>query len=175
MKMQNRTPAPQRMDVNQAAEDLRRRTLGKISRPLDRMICLASMRDYNSGLYYHDGLAARFSQEAASEAIACCHREAFQELVECPLRELVGQLEAYRASVSADPQEFVGAWKGMEPYRVAVPAESDALAAELLHSNFKIALAILGARLQTPPQRPDASLPPSPGPQFPPPTGTQTA
>jgi len=175
MKMRNGTPTRQRTDVSLAAEDLRRRTLGRILRPLDRLICLASMRDYNTGLYYHEGLTAQFTPEAASEAIACCHREAFRELVVCPLRDLVGQLEAYRASVSAAPQEFVGAWKGLEPYRVAIPAESDALAAELLHSNFKIALAILEARLQTGPQKPGASPSPSPGPQFPPPRDTQTA
>ena len=48
------------MDVVRAAEDLRRRTLATVQEPLDRMIYLASMRDYNTGLYHHEGLAARF-------------------------------------------------------------------------------------------------------------------
>ena len=74
---------PRRLDVQEAAEDLRHRTLSALPQSLDRLIYLASMRDYNTGLYYHDGLAARFSQEVACEALADCHREVFRQLVAC--------------------------------------------------------------------------------------------
>ena len=138
------------MDVLQAADDLRRRSLVGYPRPLDRLIYLASMRDYNTGLYYHDGLASRYSAEVACEAMADCHREAFRQLVANSLEELVEQLEAYMASTRTSPTDFVTAWKGLEPYRVAVPVESDPLSAQLLFSSFKIALAILEARLRPP-------------------------
>jgi len=105
------------------------------------------MRDYNTGLYYHDGLASRFSQEVACEAMADCHREAFRELVGCSLENLVGQMEAYMASTHTSPADFLAAWRGLEPYRVAVPVESDPLSAQFLFSSFKIALAILESRL----------------------------
>jgi hypothetical protein len=65
-----------RGDVVAAADDFRRRTLSHAPRALDRLIYLASMRDYNTGLYHHEGLAARYSQEAACEAVSDCHREA---------------------------------------------------------------------------------------------------
>ncbi len=78
---------PRRLDVQEAAEDVRHRTLSGLPQVLDRLIYLASMRDYNTGLYYHDGLAARFSQEVACEALADCHREVFRQLVACSLRE----------------------------------------------------------------------------------------
>jgi len=139
------------MDVQQAAEDLRRRTLSEIPRSLDRLIYLASMRDYNTGLYYHDGLASRFSQEVACEALADCHREAFRDLVGRPLRDLVSQMEGYMDSTHTSPGEFLTAWKKLEPYRVAVPVETDPLSAEFLFSSFKIALAILEARLRPAP------------------------
>ena len=142
---------PRRMDVQQAAEDLRRRTLSEIPRSLDRLIYLASMRDYNTGLYYHDGLASRFSQEVACEALADCHREAFRDLVGSPLRDLVCQMEGYMDSTHTSPSEFLTAWKKLEPYRVAVPVETDPLSAEFLFSSFKIALAILEARLHLAP------------------------
>ena len=106
------------------------------------------MRDYNTGLYYHDGLATRYSAEVACEAMADCHREAFRQLVGNSLEELVDQLEAYMASTHTSPTDFVTAWKGLEPYRVAVPVESDPLSAQLLFSSFKIALAILESRLR---------------------------
>jgi hypothetical protein len=136
------------MDVLQAADDLRRRSLASYPRPLDRLIYLASMRDYNTGLYYHDGLASRFSAEVACEAMADCHREAFRQLVANSLEELVEQLEAYMTSTHTSPADFVTAWKGLEPYRVAVPVESDPLAAQFLFSTFKVALAILESRLR---------------------------
>jgi len=139
------------MDVLQAADDLRRRSLVGYPRPLDRLIYLASMRDYNTGLYYHDGLASRYSAEVACEAMADCHREAFRQLVSNSLEELVEQLEAYMASTHTSPADFVTAWKGLEPYRVAVPVESDPLSAQLLFSSFKIALAILESRLRPQP------------------------
>ena len=136
------------MDVMQAADDLRRRSLAGYPRPLDRLIYLASMRDYNTGLYYHDGLASRYSAEVACEAMADCHREAFRQLVANSLEELVEQLEAYMASTHTSPTDFVTAWKGLEPYRVAVPVESDPLSAQFLFSTFKVALAILESRLR---------------------------
>jgi hypothetical protein len=135
------------MDVQQAAEDLRRRSLSDLPRPLDRLIYLASMRDYNTGFYYHDGLASRYSQEVACEALADCHREAFHELVGCSLEELVAQMKGYMTSTHTSPNDFLAAWRGLEPYRVAVPVETDPLSAQFLFSSFKIALAILESRL----------------------------
>jgi len=137
------TNFPKRMDVQAASGDLQRRTLAHLPRPLDRLIYLASMRDYNTGMYYHDGLASRFSQEAACEALAGCHQEAFRQLLASSIEDLVGQLAAYRDSSHLDPAGFVALWRGLEPYRIAVPAETDSLSVDFLLSNLKIALAIL--------------------------------
>lgn len=134
------------MDVQEAAEDLRHRTLSGIPRPLDRLIYLASMRDYNTGLYHHDGLASRFTQDVACEALADCHAEVFRQLVNSPLEELVTQIEAYIRSTHTNPAGFLSAWRKLEPYRVAVPMETDPLSIEFLFSNFRIALAIVEAR-----------------------------
>jgi hypothetical protein len=132
-----------RPDVLAASEVLRKRTLTHTSGSLDCMIYLASMRDYNTGLYVHQGLAARFSPEAASEALADCHWECFQELVSLELKDLTEQLALYMRSTGSAPHDFLRAWKDLEPYRVAVPAGTDSLMAQFLFSNLKIALAIL--------------------------------
>jgi hypothetical protein len=148
-------------DVLAAADDLRRRTLAGLTQPLERMIYLASTRDYNTGLYYHQGLALRYSEEAACEALADCHREAFAELVSASLEELVYELEAYLKSTRVAAGDFIVAWKGLEPYRVAVPVGIDSLSSELVFSNLKVALAILEQRLMAR-TLPGASLRPSP-------------
>ena len=133
-------------DVSQAAEDLRRRTLSNFPRPLERLIYLASTRDYNTGIYYHDGLAGKYGEEVTCQALAECHREAFREVVGTGLRDLVGQIEAYITSVHLTTDMFIAAWKTLEPYRVTVPMESDPLATEFFFANLRTALAILGGR-----------------------------
>jgi hypothetical protein len=139
-----------RKDVLAATQDLRRRTLAHMPQALERLIYLSSTRDYNSGMYRHEGLALRFSEEASCEALADCHREAFHELVAASLPDLVHQLKRYVDDSRASLSEFIGAWRELEPYRVAIPAGADSLSSELLFSNLKIALAILETRLMTP-------------------------
>ncbi|MGH9714213.1 MAG: hypothetical protein ACRD5M_13025 [Candidatus Acidiferrales bacterium] len=142
------TVQPKRIDVEAAARDLRLRTLSQIPHPLECFIYLSSLRDYNTGLYHHDGLASRFSEEVACEALAVCHREAFRQLLTSSLEDIVGQLRAYMNASSGEPGEFIAAWKNLKPYQVAVPAESDPLSADYLCSNLKVALAILESHFQ---------------------------
>lgn len=131
-----------RTDVELAADDLRCRTLSHMPAPLERMIYLGATRDYNSGLYYHDGLASRFSEEVACEALANCHLEAYRELLNSSVEDLVRQMDAYIQSTRSAPCDFIAAWKSLQPYRVAVPAAADPLAAEFLCANLRVALAI---------------------------------
>lgn len=144
------TSSIQSADVQRAVEDVRHRTLAKLPGALERFIHIASLRDYNSGLYYHDGLADRFSPEVACEALADCHREACNELLAVSLQDLVRQMQAYLESSHVPPYDFIAAWKGLEPYRVAIPLQTHPFAAEFLFSNFRIALAIVEDRLTKP-------------------------
>jgi hypothetical protein len=134
-------------DVIAAADDLRRRTLAHLPLALERMIYLASTRDYNSGLYHHQGLALRYSEAAACEGLADCHRESFRELLSASLEDLVRQLQAYAESTGALATNFITAWKELEPYRVAIPVGTDPLAADFVFSNLKVALTIFESRL----------------------------
>ena len=157
------TPLPKHMDVQAASRDLRLRTLSQLPHPLDRLIYLASMRDYNTGLYHHDGLASRFSEEVACEALADCHREAFRQLLTSSLKDIVNQLQAYMGASRTDPVEFIAAWGDLKPYQVAVPAETDSLSSEFLFSNLRIALVILENRFRMNPAARGALQPRSPG------------
>lgn len=132
--------------VEEACEDLKNRTLLTLPSHFGRLIYLASMRDYNTGQYYHDGLAKRFSEEAATEALAKCHREVFHFLLGSPLAELVGELERYVGVTPTEIDRMLDTWERLQPYRVAVPAQSNPVLAEFFTSNVKIALAILKHR-----------------------------
>jgi hypothetical protein len=136
-----------RMDVKAAREDLQNRTLSGIGLEFAQLIYLASTRDYNTGRYYHDGLAFHFSPQAAAAALAEAHKEVFVDLALRSLEELVGQLEAYLRSVGTAPKEIIRAWKRLEPYRIAIPLGCDPLTAGFFLANLKIALAIVESRL----------------------------
>jgi len=152
------------VDIRCAAEEFRCRTLSKIPRLLDRLIYLSSMRDYNTGLYYHDGLAAQFSEDVACETLASCHREVFRQILLCPLGDIVQQMEEYIQSTRTTPADLISLWNKIEPYRVTVPVSTDPLAADFFFSNLRVALAIVEARLSAPhsAMKPNASPPPSP-------------
>lgn len=132
--------------VQEACEDLKTRTLVSLPGSFGRLIYLASMRDYNTGQYYHEGLANRFSEKVAIEALARCHREAFHRLLRSPLAEIVGELERYIGSTPAEAEQLLGTWERLQPYRVAIPAQSSPVLAEFFNSNVRIALSILKRR-----------------------------
>ncbi len=136
-----------RVEVDEAVQDIKDRTLAGISGNIGRLICLASTRDYNTGRYYHDGLASSFSEEVAGAALAACHLEIFKQLTLSSLEDLVRELESYVHSSHARPKEIIQAWEKLETYRVTIPLKCDPLSAEFFFSNVKIALAILRFRL----------------------------
>jgi hypothetical protein len=133
-------------DVEVARRDLADRTLAKIRGDLARLIYLASMRDYNTGEYHHEGLALRFTKSIAGRAIATCHRDVFRRLVLCSVKELVEQLELYADSNCSTRSELFRVWDKLQPYRIAVPLECNPLAARFFVSNIRAALAILESR-----------------------------
>src|SRR5215469_10485710 len=93
-----------RVDVKAARADLENRTLAKIGLEFARLIYLASTRDYNTGRYYHDGLASRFSEEVAGKALAEAHLEIFQRLALLPLEDLLAEVQRYLQSLVAEPE-----------------------------------------------------------------------
>jgi hypothetical protein len=128
--------------VQDAYEDLLQRSLSKLSCDLARLVYLASTRDYNTGTYHHDGLAARFRPEAAGKALETAHRQIFQRLAACSLEELVRELEMYLNSSQESSTDVLRTWQRLEPYRVAIPVEVNRAVERLFLSNLKLALAV---------------------------------
>jgi hypothetical protein len=134
------------MTVEEAYDDLVRRSLSRIDGDLARLIYLASTRDYNTGKYHHDGLAARFHMEVACKALELAHRQIFYRIAACSLEELVQEVELYLSSSRQSRDEILQVWQKLEPYRVALPVDVNVAIAQLFMSNTKLALAILRRR-----------------------------
>src|SRR6185295_5147755 len=128
------------IDIRDVIAEFRARSLSCVEGNLARLVYLSSCRDYNSGKYRHDGLAIRFSEETVHEALARCHRDLFEEMIQTPLAEWVQELRRY---FNATDPEAARIWRELRPYQIAVPLGTTALAAELFMSNLKIALEIL--------------------------------
>jgi len=134
------------LDAQMAYEDLWSRTLSRISGDLNRLIYVASTRDYNSGRYHHAGLETHFGFVAVRKALETAHRELFWKLSRSCLKDLVSELELYMQSSGESPDDLLRAWRSLQPYRVAIPLDVDPLAAHLLLSNLKLGLEVLQKR-----------------------------
>jgi len=142
------------VSVQDAYDDILERTLARISCDLARLVYLASTRDYNTGNYHHDGLAARFSAEVARKALEIAHRQVFYRVSAYSLEDLSEQVEIYLKSSRESPLEVLRAWQNLEPYRIAVPMEVNPAVARLFLSNIRLSLAIFRHRQQPLPPRP---------------------
>jgi hypothetical protein len=131
------------VSVQEAYDDLLRRSLAKLPCELARLIYLASMRDYNTAKYHHDGLSDRFSPEIAAQALALAHRDSFAKVAALPLQDLVKQMETYLQSSHEEYLDVLRAWWRLEPYRIAIPMNANPTVAAFFISNVKLALAIL--------------------------------
>ena len=140
--------------VQAAYDDLLHRSLSKISCDLARLIYLASTRDYNTGTYHHDGLAARFRPDVAGKALEIAHRQVFYRLAAFSLEELVEQLRIYLDCSHESASDVLRTWQKLEPYRIAIPLEVNPAITRLFLSNVRLALAIWRWRQEQAPKNP---------------------
>ena len=146
MTASSTSAAPVDHHARRAYDDLCCRTLSKIPGDLNRLVYLASMRDYNSGRYHHAGLEGAFGFAAVRQALETAHREIFWRLSQTSLEQLVTELELYVRSSGVSPEELLATWRALQPYRVALPLNIDPLAAHLLLSNLTLGLEVLRSR-----------------------------
>jgi hypothetical protein len=138
--------ALKRMDVEAAKDDLKKRTLPKLRDDFAQLIWLATLRDCNTGAYYHDGLTNLFTAPVAHMALADCHEEVFERLVLCPLELFVSQVERFILAASPDPRASLQTWEKLKAYTTTIPCHCKRQAAALFLSNVRIALMVLKSR-----------------------------
>ena len=105
-------------------EDLWRVTLSQIPSLLGRLVYLSSLRDPNTGIYSHYGLAQRFTSEEADEAIRESHERAFGEWLLLRVAEQRADCELYWSSLLEDKRRVAEMWMRTESYRTLFPASA---------------------------------------------------
>jgi len=128
-------------------EDILRALRESLPNDLARLIFLATLRDNNSGHYYHPEVAQRFSREIADQAMLACHRRIYEQVVRLPLEDLMDQLDAYMATVRAPKERSIESWSKLRAYRATIPMDADPISTEIFFMKVEVAVAILEARL----------------------------
>ena len=141
-----------KMDLERATDDLKNRTLARLAGgEIARLVFLASTRNYNTGRYYHDGLAFRFDEKVVSAALSACHQEIFEYVAFGPIENLIQELDLYISSTHEKPADVLEAWQKLESYRVTIPMGCNPYTVDLFFSNVRVALEALMWRQQEKP------------------------
>src|SRR4051812_48038834 len=82
-----------------AVADLWKHTLSRIPTVFGQIAYLASLRDTNSGVYKHHGLAAAFGRDESIRALRESHETSFQQWLEMPLADRSQDLRSYLQSL----------------------------------------------------------------------------
>lgn len=101
---------PSGMLERNALADLWKHTLSAIPSTYGKLMCLAGLRDANSGHYRHYGLSAAFGREESASALRQSHEQVFKEWLKLPVPEKSSDLEQYLAGVEEVPATVAGNW-----------------------------------------------------------------
>lgn len=120
--------------------------LADLPNDLTKLVYLASLRDCNTGHYFHPQISQQNDSTSASQALRLCHEETFDRLTATPLSEYVTQLGSYICYARADEARVIDTWRSLAAYRATVPLKASALDAEFFFGSVEAALIILDAR-----------------------------
>ena len=123
-----------------AAGDLWKHTLSQIPTVYGRLSYLASLRDQNSGIYRHHGLAAIFGREESSRALRESHEQAFVEWIGLTMREKKLDLAQHFARLEDPVSLVVEHLLSSRVYRSQMPASARRMEQQLFCADLEALL-----------------------------------
>lgn len=126
-----------------AAADLWRHTLLQIPTTFGRLVYLSSLRDQNTGLYGHHGLAQMFGEEEADRALRESHQHAFAEWLCYPLDQQKAELDEYLSGLDGPVTVILQNWIRFAPYRNFIPAGTRDVERDLYSGDLEVLLEVL--------------------------------
>lgn len=123
-----------------AAADLSKNTLARIPTLIGRLIYLASLRDPNSGIYRHHGLASIFGRDESRLALSQHHQTVFSEWLTLPLAEKRDQLTEYLEALEDPRKMVIEHWARVRAYRSYIPASARESERELFFAEIEVLL-----------------------------------
>jgi hypothetical protein len=129
--------------LDTVVRNARELVLADLPNDLIKLIYLASLRDCNTGRYFHPQISRQNDSTSASDALQLCHEEVFARLMATPLPEYVTQLAGYICYTHADKAQVIDMWKSLPAYRATVPLKVSVLDAEFFFTSVEAALTVL--------------------------------
>jgi len=131
------------MESEGPANDVWRHTLERISTLFGRLVYLSSLRNQDTGLYEHHGLAQMFGEEQTAETLRRSHAKVFQEWLCLNLEQQKADLQEYLSELPGNPAGVLGTWLREAPYRNLVPAAAQNVERELYLTDLETLLTLL--------------------------------
>jgi len=129
--------------------------LERIPTVFGRIRHVASLRDANTGLYHHAGLAQRVGDEAADGILRKSHITLFAQWLCFNLSTQREEVQQYFSGIDGNQRSIIVSWLTIEPYAAWVPAESRDVERELFYSDLGVILETFRAEHGVPSRDPD--------------------
>jgi len=100
----------------------------------ERLAYVANLRDPSTGTYSHERLSAVFGEESVSQALADCHEELFERLLESPLALQEADLRSYLDTLPGEKRERLQ--KGPAGAEAWIPPQAPDYLKKLFCSNL---------------------------------------
>jgi hypothetical protein len=113
---------------------------------LTRLIYLATLRDCNTGGYFHHVLSQQHGVTFADGALRHWHQEVFARMIALPASRYVRQIQTYIRFAGVDRRDLVYVWSRLQAYRTIVPLDASPLETDIFLLNLVTALSILASR-----------------------------
>lgn len=104
-----------------ASEDLFRHTLARIPSLYGRLMYLSALRDANTGVYRHYGLAAAFGRDQSAKALETSHKRTFREWLQLSLEDKHADVVGYLATLDDPKGLVVQYWMESQGYLGCIP------------------------------------------------------
>lgn len=110
--------------VKGPAADLWRHTLMQLPTTFGRIVYLSSLRNQNTGLYEHHGLAQMYGAEEADRTMRESHQHVFSEWLCFGLEQQKEEVAEYMGALEESPRLVIENWIRFSPYRNFIPVET---------------------------------------------------
>jgi len=132
------------------------RTLAAIPTRIGRIVYLSSLRNVNTGIYEHFGLAQRVGSDEVDRILRRSHMSAFQDWLCCGLETQKEQLEEYFSGLDGDRREIISSWLTLQPWNAWPPAESRDVERKLFNTDLTTVMELLRTEYDVAARDPDS-------------------
>jgi hypothetical protein len=139
-----------------AAADLWRHTLSQVPSVFGRMVYLCSLREPNTGVYQHYGLAQSFGDEEADRVLRESHQHAFAEWLCFNLEQQKADLDLYLSGLDGNRRVILDTWIRLAPYRNLIPSTTREVERQLYLTDLETILELLRSEYGVASPDPDA-------------------